>query len=406
MAVLRHKAFRNLFLAQSASTIGDRIVFVALALYVTEIGSPTDVGLVLAAHAIPLVGFLLVGGVIADRLRRTRVMIASDLVRFSMHALLAALIFTGAVEIWHIVVIEAVYGCGEAFFKPAQTGLLPQTVPEEEIQEAKAASGTMETVAEFTGPALATALVLGLGAGWAFALDAMTFLVSIAFLLRVRARERGEAPARQAMRADLLEGWEAVRSRAWLWSILLCFSVAVLCAFATWSTLGPSASEEAYGSTGVFGALTAAMGAGTIAGALIGFRWKPLHPMRTGMLLVLAWPVSSLAFALALPLPVVFAVFITGGIGLALFGIWWETALAERVPPHQLSRVSAYDWMVSLSLLPLGYLLAGPLGEELGARTVLAGGAAISLLALAAGLLVRETWTLRRLERLQPSLER
>src|SRR5829696_346559 len=171
MAVLRHTAFRNLFLAQSASTLGDRIVFVALALYVTEIGSPTDVGLVLAAHALPLVGFVLLGGVLADRIARQRVMIASDLARFALHALLAALIFTGTVEIWHIVVIEAAYGCAEAFFRPAQTGLLPQTVPEDEIQQARAASGAMETVAEFTGPALATALVLDLGAGWAFALD-------------------------------------------------------------------------------------------------------------------------------------------------------------------------------------------------------------------------------------------
>ena len=119
-------------------------------------------------------------------------MIASDLARFALHALLAALIFTGTVEIWHIVVIEALFGCAEAFFRPAQTGLLPQTVPEEEIQEARAASGTMETIAEFAGPALATALVLGLGAGWAFALDAATFLVSVAFLARVRARARGE----------------------------------------------------------------------------------------------------------------------------------------------------------------------------------------------------------------------
>src|SRR5918994_1894129 len=120
MTVLRHRDFRNLFLGQSLSTFGDRIVFVALALYVTEIGSPTDVGMVLAAHAVPLVGFILLGGVVADRIARTRVMIASDAARCALHALLAALIFTGAVEIWHIVVIEALYGCAEAFFKPAQ----------------------------------------------------------------------------------------------------------------------------------------------------------------------------------------------------------------------------------------------------------------------------------------------
>ncbi len=170
-------------------------MFVALALYVTDIGTPTDVGIVLAAHAVPLVGFLLIGGVWADRLPRHKLVVATDLIRFALHATLAALIFTGTVEIWHIVVIEALFGTAEAFFRPAYTGLAPQTVPEEEIQPAKAAIGTVETLAEFIGPALATLLVLGVGPGWAFAIDAATFLVSAAFLIRVRPRERGEARA-------------------------------------------------------------------------------------------------------------------------------------------------------------------------------------------------------------------
>src|SRR4051794_6427341 len=170
--VLRHREFRLLFLGQTASTIGDRVVLVALALYVTDVGSPSDVGIVLAAHALPLVALLLVGGVWADRLPRHRLMLGTDLVRGTLHALLAALIFTGAVEIWQIAVIEALFGSAEAFFRPAQTGLLPQTVPEELIQPARAASSTLETVAAFTGPAVGTALVVGLGAGWAFAFDA------------------------------------------------------------------------------------------------------------------------------------------------------------------------------------------------------------------------------------------
>ena len=140
--VLREREFRLLWLGQSASTIGDRLVFVALALYVTEIGSPTDVGIVLAAHAIPFVAFLLLGGVWADRLPRHLVMVATDVVRAAMHALLAILIFTGSVEIWHIVVIEAVFGAAEAFFRPAYTGLVPQTVPEALLQDANAATSS------------------------------------------------------------------------------------------------------------------------------------------------------------------------------------------------------------------------------------------------------------------------
>src|SRR5687767_11157091 len=152
--VLREREFRLLWFGQSASTIGDRLVFVALALYVTEIGTPTDVGIVLAAHAIPLVACLLLGGVWADRLPRHRVMVATDLIRAAMHTLLAVLIFTGAVEIWHIVIIEAVFGAAEAFFRPAFTGLVPQTVPEPMLQDANAANSVVQTVAEFAGPAL------------------------------------------------------------------------------------------------------------------------------------------------------------------------------------------------------------------------------------------------------------
>jgi predicted MFS family arabinose efflux permease len=396
VTVLRQRDFRLLFLGQTASTIGDRIVFVALALYVTEIGSPTDVGIVLAAHALPLVAFLLVGGVWADRLPRHRVMVVTDLVRFALHAALAALIFSGAVEIWHIAVIEALFGTAEAFFRPAYTGLVPQTVPEPLIQDAKAAGGTVETVAEFVGPALATALVLGVGAGWAFAIDAATFLVSAAFLVRLRPRERGAAPERSTWLLDLREGWHEVRSRAWVWVTIAAFSVAVVAAFAPFATLGPTIAEQQYGGRAAYGVVTAAMGLGTIAGALVGFRWRPRHPIRAGFWFALPWPAVQGLFAVGAPLPLLAVAFALAGCGISLFGIWWETALAERIPPHLLSRVSAYDWMGSLALLPLGYLAAGPLGERLGAAEVLGAGSLIAVVALAMALSTRDIWTMSR----------
>jgi MFS family permease len=395
--VFRHRDFRLLLCGQAASTIGDRIVFVALALYVTELGSPSDVGIVLACHAVPLVGFLLIGGVWADRLPRHKVMVATDLIRFALHALLAVLIFTGTVEIWHIALIEAAFGTAEAFFRPAYTGLVPQTVPEEEIQPAKAAFGTVETVAEFVGPALATALVLLVGPGSAFAIDAATFLVSAAFLVRMRPRERGVAGERTTVLSELREGWAQVRSRSWVWAIILAFSIGLLTGFGPYMTLGPTISLEHWDTRAVYGILASVMGAGTIVGALIGFRWRPRYPMRTGMLLALPWPVSFGAFALGLPVALLVVISFGAGVGVMLFGIWWETALAERVPPHVLSRVTAYDWMGSLALLPIGYVLAGPLGEALGAPKVVAVGSAISLVALLAAFVVRDV---RRLERL------
>jgi MFS family permease len=395
--VFSHREFRLLLYGQAASTIGDRIVFVALALYVTELGSPSDVGIVLACHAVPLVGFLLIGGVWADRLPRHRVMVVTDLVRFCLHALLAVLIFTGTVEIWMIAVIEAGFGTAEAFFRPAYTGLVPQTVPEEEIQPAKAAFGTVETMAEFVGPALATALVLLVGPGFAFAIDSATFVVSAAFLVQMRPRERGEAGERTTVLAELREGWSQVRSRTWIWAIIAVFSIGVFTGFGPYMTLGATISIEHWDTRAVYGILASVMGAGTIVGALIGFRWRPRHPMRTGMLLTLPWPGFFVVFALGLPVPLLVVVAFFAGLGVMLFGIWWETALAERVPPHMLSRVTAYDWMGSLALLPIGYVLAGPLGEALGATEVLAVGGAIALAALLCAFFVRDVRGLERL---------
>jgi MFS family permease len=408
--VLAHRDFRMLWLAQSASVIGDNIVLVALALFVIEhTGSTTDLGLVLAAQSLPLVSFLLFGGVWADRLPRHRVMIATDIVRFALHALLAVLIFSGSVSIWQVVAIEVLFGSAEAFFRPAANGLLPQTVPEADIQPATAITTMSNNIAEFAGPALATALVLGAGAGWAFALDAATFALSAAFLTRVRPRERG-APApleagtatgagRTSVWGDIRDGAREVRSRAWVWATLAAFCAALFCGLAPWYVLGPVVGRERYGHIAIYGVVEAMFGLGTIAGSLIAVGWRPRHPMRLAMLAILLWPLAAILYANGVTLFVVIPATLIAGSGIALFDVWWLTALAERIPPDALSRVTSYDWMVSGGLLPLGYLLAGPLAGTLGAVNVLIGGSALAFVALALGLLPRQTRMLERLGR-------
>jgi MFS family permease len=389
-----------LWIGRSFSVVGDGIVVVALALFVTDLtGSATDLGLVLAARALPLVGLLPVGGVWADRLPRQRVIVATDLFSFALHALLAALIFTDAVQIWHVVVIEALFGSAEAFFRPASTALIPETVPEPEIQEANALTTFSSNVAEFAGPALATALVLGAGAATAFAIDAATFLISAAFIVRVRARKRHAEPAvRQPWWREVRDGFAEVRSRSWVWVTLGAFSLALFFALAPWFVLGPIVAEEQYDDVAVYGIASAALGIGTIAGSITGIRWRPRYPMRAAMLLISGWTLASVLYAVGAPLGVVIAAMVLSGAGIALFEVWWLTALAERIPPDKLSRVTSYDWMVSAGLLPFGYLLAGPLAERIGAVEVLIVGSAIGFLCLVAALLSRELRMLPRVE--------
>jgi len=401
LRVLRHRDFRLLWLANSASVVGDRIVTVALALFVVELtGSARDLGLVLAAYTLPLVFFLLVGGVYADRLPRHLVAVVTDVVRFVLHGLLALLIVTGEVRVWHLVAIGVVFGTAEAFYRPAATGLLPQTVPEDEIQEANAATTMLGNIAEFAGPALATALVLGVSPAAAFALDAATFLLSALLLVRVRPRERRTpaqphaAPA--SLLGDLRLGFDEVRSRAWVWATLAAFCVALFCALSPLFVVGPLVAEQRYGDIAVYGYVFAAFGAGMIGGSLAALRWRPRYPMRQAMTLILLWPVAIAMYAAGAPLAAVVPAMAVAGAGVALFDVWWLTALAERIPPDKLSRVTSYDWTVSLGLVPLGYVLAGPAADALGAPEVLLGGSIVAFVVLALGLLPRETRMLER----------
>jgi MFS family permease len=146
-----------------------------------------------------------------------------------------------------------------------------------------------------------------------------------------------------------------------------------------------------YGSAGIFGLLEALAGVGAVCGGLAGLAWRPERPLRAGLMLVMAWPVLTGSFALGAPLALVAVFAFTTGVGFALLMIWWETALARNIPPRSLSRVSSWDWMGSLALMPVGYLVAGPLAGVLGLRVVLGVGSVLGLMALAGALVPRAT---------------
>jgi hypothetical protein len=177
---------------------------------------------------------------------------------------------------------------------------------------------------------------------------------------------------------------------------IVVFAGALLCAFVPWYALAPIVARGSYGSAGVFGLLESVAGAGAVCGAVAGVRWRPNHPLKAGLLLILCWPLLGVLFAVKAPLELVTVVALASGFGFALLMIWWETALAEHIPPHALSRVSAYDWMGSLALVPLGYLVVGPVSDALGVRNVLGFGALAAAGMLMLALVPRSTRHLGR----------
>src|ERR671932_2675874 len=178
--------FRLLFIGQSLSVVGDRMMAVAIAFAVLAIGDATDLGIVLAASGIPFALFAIAGGVLSDRVGRRRTMIASDVARTVCQAIVAALLLTGRAEVWMLVILSAVYGASAAIFMPALMGLIPQIVPAGRIQEANALLGFTRSVANVAGPALAGLMLAVAPPGDVIAVDALTFAVSAACLVALR----------------------------------------------------------------------------------------------------------------------------------------------------------------------------------------------------------------------------
>ena len=288
-------------------------------------------------------------------------MIATDVVRAVLHALLAALIFTDVVEIWHLVVIEALFGTAEAFFRPAYTGLLPRTVPE---RRDPGGAGADEHDEQPRGAHRSgTGDRAGARGGRRMGVPARRRDVRGERALP-HPRAGGQAPPpaeeRRTLLAELAEGFEHVRSRSWLWVTVVVFALAVPLGNAPLFVLGPTVAENSYDSAALFGIVTTMFGAGAVAGALAGLRWRPRHPMRAAFLVLAGWPAFLVVFGAAAPVAIVLVLAFGMGVGFALFDVLWNTAMAERIPAHALSRVSSYDWMGSLVLLPVGFLVAGP----------------------------------------------
>ena len=395
LEVLREREYRLLFIGQAVSLLGDGMVNVALAFAVLELtGSASALGLVLAARLLPLVGFLLAGGVMADRLPRRTVMLAADAVRLVSQGAIAALLIAGEAHVWQLAALSAVTGSATAFFNPASTGLMPAVVESGRLQQANALRGLAMAGGQIAGPALAGILVAGAGAGWALAVDAATFGVSVVFLafLRVPVMERLEV---HSVLADLREGWDTFRSHTWLWTFV---AAAALGNFvnAAQGVLGPLVAKDSLGGATAWALIVSALGVGSLAGGVLALHVEPRRPMLVATLSLSVFALPLAMLALALPAVWIALVSLLAGAGVMISNTLWETTLQQHVPAEALSRVSSYDWFGSLAFQPIGFAVWGPVAELAGVSTTLWVAFALQMTSVVTLLLVPSIRHLRR----------
>ena len=366
LEVLHERSFARYLASVTVSTLGSGMATVALAFAVLDFGGATDLGIVLLAREIPMVIFLLLGGVFADRLPRRVILIGCDLLKGSAQAATAVLLFAGTANVWNVGLLQAVFGIAAAFSRPATTGIVREAVSEERLQEGNALLGLSRNILSIAAPAIG-AIIVALGSpAWAIAIDC-------GHVLRVGGARRLDAPrarpcaGSKSIVGDLRDGWREFVERSWVVVMVISFGLFQLTYFPALLVLGPLVAKEELGGAGAWGAVLAIESAGAVVGAIFALRVKFDRPLVACQLLVV--PAGILLMTLAVPA----AAAADRGDGIrhrdrlrVRRGDLDDSTLQRFVPEHALSRISSFDWLGSVALNPIGYALIGPLAVAFG----------------------------------------
>lgn len=357
---LREQSFRLLFTSQLLSAVGDTVASVAVPFAIIALGGGAgDIGLVLGARAVPLVLFLLVGGVWSDRMSRRTVMIASDAVRAGCQATFATILLLGVGGVPAIVAITFVYGTAEAFFRPALSGILPQSVSPERLQEAYGLIAMTPAVGMLAGGILGGTAVALISPAGAIALDAATFAVAIVLLAFARFRAVALAQPGRSFIADLREGWDAFRRRSWLVVVVVGESFYALLVMPAIFVAGPLVAEEYLDGATSYAAIVSAFGLGFVTGGLIVARLKPRRPLVLAYAVTLPFVGTFIALSVPAPTAVIAACAWVGGTVIIISGSLLETTITRQVTPDLRSRVGSFRALGSQVCQPIGFAIAG-----------------------------------------------
>jgi predicted MFS family arabinose efflux permease len=372
--LLRDRRFTLLLTARTISVLGSAFAPVALAFGVLGLpgANATTLSVVLTAEALPMVAFLLISGVIADRFPRYRVMMVAEATNAVAYFALAAMMLTGWTPLVALACAAALSGVATAMLFPALTGIIPEVVPADRLQTGNALLGLGANSSRVLGAVLSGGTVVLFGGGWALAVSGLMFGTAGVLTAMLRLTKSGRAAGQQgSVLADLRDGWREFRSRQWLWVVVAQFAVLVMGLQAGHGVLGPLIAKESLGGPAAWSAFLAGEALGTIVGVIVSIRLRPSRPILLGVLLCLpaAAPYLLLASGAALWLIVLGAFML--GVCFDVFGVLWQTTLQREIPAESLSRVSSYDALGSLMFGPIGLLLAGPVAAWVGTREAL-----------------------------------
>ncbi|WP_406449714.1 MFS transporter [Streptomyces sp. NBC_00876] len=392
---LRIPAFRRFLLANLVSATGSAMAPVALAFAVIgQGGGARSLGIVLTANTVPTLVLLLVGGVLADRMSRSRILFLGNLGAGAAQAAVAVLVATGAATTFAISVCACLSGVSTAFIAPAEQGIASRLVPKELLQQANALVRIPRNVVKIVGPVVGGFVVALTGPAWALGWDATTFVVAALLLLGLRLA--GSVPSGSGVVADLRTGWEGFRSRTWLWSFTVAGTAIVAAWLAGFQLLGPLVADESYSGARSWGLVQGAFAAGLLVGTFVCLLWRPRRLMLVCVLAGSGIMLPLAALGLGLSLPWVLGAAAVAGIGMDVTIVAWSTVMQQQVPDEELGRLGAFNALGERIAIPVGYLLAAVASKYWSGQHILMVCSGIILAATVANVCVRDIYRIKR----------
>jgi MFS family permease len=381
-----------MFFAYFISFTGTAMAPIAMAFGILELtGSTKDTAFVIATPTFASILVLILGGVIADRSSRQKVIISAEGSAMVVQLIIATLFLTGNASISAMIFLMLINGVTVAFNAPAATGFITQLVDKQDLQGTNALLGIARNIALIVGAALGGLLVAFIGAGWTILIDAISFGISSLLVYSIIPKEQVKHQPESIVK-ELVSGWKEFTQHKWIWVIVLQFAFVVAGIDAFMGLLGPSVAKDYLNGPSDWGLIAGAVGLGTLIGGLIAFKLKVKYPMRLATLCVLFFSFPPLAMAISLPFYLIILSAILAGLGIQIFSVIWFTTLQTKIPPEMLSRVCAYDHIGSISLAPLGIVVSGFLYEYFGYQIVLILSSLIIIVPTLLVLLVKDVW--------------
>jgi len=385
-----HRGFTSLAISRFISNVGNGISPIALAYGVLSLegADGKDLSIVMAARFVPLLGFMLFGGVIADRFQRNRLVGGADMIGSFLAAVSAVSLIAGFSSVWLLATMAALFGILNAIWWPAMSGVLPEILPKEKLQSGNAIIGLTTNIGYIVGTLSGGILVATIGAGWGLLADAISFFIAgvIVWFLPILGRAKDESPG---ILHDLIVGWREFISRSWVIAMVFAFALINMAFESMLSVLGPLNFSDPETGPKLWSYNLAALTIGMLIGGIWVLKVKFKKPLFVSMILI---AISSIwDFSLALDLPLVFGLIagVFSGISLEVFMVTWNTSLQSHVPEESYSRVSSYDTLGSYGIAPLGIVVAGPLAMHFGVNTILFITGVTTLVAAGLSLLVK-----------------